>query len=102
MTTQNGWVLLIFVFMVINIVTWAAYRWDKRQARRGARRISERTLLVLVWIGGWAGALVAVYGHPQRHKAQKLSFMLPLRAAVMAWVGGIAYWLSMGDGLLLR
>jgi uncharacterized membrane protein YsdA (DUF1294 family) len=102
MTTQYIWWLLIFALAVLNALTWAVYRWDKRQARRGARRISERTLLVLAWVGGWVGALVAVYGHRQRHKAQKLSFMLPLWLAVIVWVGGIAYWVSARDGLVLR
>ena len=102
MTTQSVWWLLIFALAVLNALTWAVYRWDKRQARRGARRIPERTLLLLAWIGGWLGALLAVYGHRQRHKAQKPRFMMPLWLAVIAWVGGIAYWLSMGDELLLR
>ena len=36
------------LLVVLNLVTWASYRWDKRQAgRTGARRIPERTLLAL-------------------------------------------------------
>lgn len=69
-----------------NLITWAAYRVDKARARaaRGARRIPERTLLTMAAIGGSIGALIAVYGHRQRHKAQKLAFVVPLWAIVAA------------------
>ena len=92
----NSLFVVLGVLLILNVVTWAIYRWDKRRARRGARRVSERTLLLLAWLGGWMGALVAVYAHRQRHKAQKLSFMLPLWVAVIVWVGGIMWWFTQG------
>ena len=79
------------LLLVLNLVTWASYRWDKRQAgRTGARRIPERTLLALAWLGGWLGALVAVYGHRQQHKTRKLRFLLPLWLAVFSWLAILA------------
>ena len=79
------------LLLVLNLVTWASYRWDKHQAgRSGARRISERTLLALAWLGGCFGALVAVYGHRRRHKARKLRFLLPLWLAVFTWLAVLA------------
>jgi uncharacterized membrane protein YsdA (DUF1294 family) len=79
------------LLVVLNLVTWASYRWDKRQAgRTGARRIPERTLLALAWLGGWIGALVAVYGHRRRHKARKLSFLIPLWLAAFTWLAVLA------------
>ena len=79
------------LLVVLNLVTWASYRWDKRQAgRSGARRIPERTLLALAWLGGWIGALVAVYGHRRRHKTHKLRFLIPLWLAVLCWLAGLA------------
>ena len=67
-----------------NLVTWATYRVDKARARaaRGARRIPERSLLAMAAASGSIGALIAVYGHRQRHKAQKLAFVAPLWAIV--------------------
>ena len=59
----------------INAVTWACYRIDKALAGRGARRISERTLLGLALAGGSLGALAGVYLHRRRHKARKWRFM---------------------------
>ena len=79
------------LLVVLNLVTWASYRWDKRQAgRTGARRIPERPLLALAWLGGWIGALVAVYGHRRRHKARKLSFLIPLWLAAFTWLAVLA------------
>ena len=79
------------LLVVLNLVTWASYRWDKRQAgRSGTRRIPERTLLALAWLGGWLGALLAVYGHRRRHKARKLRFLLPLWLAVFCWLAALA------------
>ncbi len=79
------------LLVVLNLVTWASYRWDKRQAgRSGARRIPERTLLVLAWLGGWLGALVAVYGHSRRHKTRKIRFLIPLWLATFTWLAVLA------------
>jgi uncharacterized membrane protein YsdA (DUF1294 family) len=61
-----------------NLATWAVYRLDKARARQQRWRVRERTLLGMAALGGSPGALVAVYGHRQRHKAQKLGFVLPL------------------------
>ena len=79
------------LLLVLNLVTWASYRWDKHQAgRSGARRISERTLLALACLGGSFGALIAVYGHRQRHKVRKLRFLIPLWLAVFTWLAALA------------
>ena len=55
-----------------SVVAFAAYAFDKSAARRGAPRVSERTLLVLGLVGGWPGALVAQQAF--RHKTRKRSF----------------------------
>ena len=80
------------LLVVLNLVTWASYRWDKRQAgRSAARRIPERTLLALAWLGGWLGALLAVYGHRRRHKTRKLRFLIPLWLAAFTWLAVLAF-----------
>jgi uncharacterized membrane protein YsdA (DUF1294 family) len=75
-----------------NLVVWAVYRLDKARARRGrgARRVPERVLLGLAAAGGSVGALVAVYAHRQRHKAQKWPFVAWLWAIVVVQVAGAA------------
>lgn len=76
----------------INAATWAAFRIDKARARRGARRIRERTLLMLAALGGGLGALVAMYGHRQRHKVAKRGFAAIVWLAVAAQLA-LAGWL---------
>ena len=79
---------LLLLWMALNAATWAVYRWDKRQAGRGGRRIPERTLLRLAWYGGSLGALLAVYGHRNRHKARKVAFLRLLWIAAASWLIG--------------
>jgi uncharacterized membrane protein YsdA (DUF1294 family) len=93
--------VLLALLAVWNVVTWAVYRLDKRRARtgRGARRIPERVLLGLAAVGGSPGALIAVYAHRQRHKAQKLGFVLWLWGIVVVQIaaaGLVAYALRAG------
>jgi len=59
---------------VVNLLTYGVYWWDKRRARIGGRRISERELLMWALAGGSAGAIAAMRIH--RHKTQKLSFRI--------------------------
>ena len=79
--------LLLAAMLGLNTLTWGVYRWDKAQARNGGRRVPERTLLTLAACGGIVGAFVAVYAHRQRHKAHKASFLLPLYAIALVYLG---------------
>jgi uncharacterized membrane protein YsdA (DUF1294 family) len=91
--------MLLVLWLILNVATWATYRWDKRQAGRGGRRISERTLLRLAWYGGWIGALIAVYAHRNRHKARKVAFLRQLWIATATWIIGagiIFFWVVAG------
>ena len=61
--------ILCFVFLAISLVTLALYAIDKSRARRGAWRISERTLLLFSFFGGALGGLFGMYvcRHKTRH-----------------------------------
>lgn len=72
----------------LNLVTWLAFRLDKARAGRGDRRIRERTLLTLAAVGGFAGALVAMYGHRRRHKTRKRGFVAVVWLATAGWLAG--------------
>lgn len=82
-------------FVVLNLLTWGVYRWDKARAgRRGARRVPERTLLGLAAVGGFVGAGVAMYAHRQRHKANKAAFVWRYRVVLCGWLVGLVVWLG--------
>ena len=79
--------------LVMSLAAFVAYGWDKRQARRDGRRISEQRLQLLSLLGGWPGALLAQ--RTFRHKTQKLSFRLVFWLIVMLHLAGIGlacYW----------
>ena len=63
---------VIAVYAVMSAVTFIAYGVDKLRARSGRWRISEATLLVMGFIGGWPGAIIAQQLF--RHKTRKASF----------------------------
>ncbi|MGS0694444.1 DUF1294 domain-containing protein [Shewanella sp. 0m-4] len=64
------WLLLYFI--ITSLVTFIAYGWDKRSARKNRWRVSEFKLHLLSLLGGWPGALLAQQW--LRHKSSKGRF----------------------------
>ena len=77
------------IYIVMSVMTLAAYGFDKHRAERGTRRISERTLHLLELFGGWPGAALGQVVF--RHKRRKFSYMAVFVGIVVlhlaAWVG---------------
>ena len=78
--------LLAYVLLA-NAIAFGVFMYDKRQARRGGYRISERSLLLLSFLGGSIGAFAAM--QVARHKNSKLSFRLPFQTIVALQVAGL-------------
>lgn len=78
--------------VLLSLVAWFVYAWDKRRARADGRRISEANLLWLAALGGAAGAWVAMVRY--RHKTKRWTFRLLVPACVLLHVAAIA-WLGM-------
>ncbi len=88
--------LMIFAwYLLISALTFLVFAWDKSQARRGGRRVSERTLHFLELIGGWPGALLGQKF--LRHKSKKLSYRVELAIIVIVHM---VLWLSLFEGWL--
>jgi uncharacterized membrane protein YsdA (DUF1294 family) len=78
--------------LVMSFATFFAYGRDKGQAVTGGRRIPERTLHLMAFLGGWPGAILGQRQY--RHKTQKTSFRTVfwlVLVAHVAVVGGVAY-----------
>jgi uncharacterized membrane protein YsdA (DUF1294 family) len=78
-----SWPPLAAWIVLINIVTGAAYAYDKLAAPRGGRRVRERTLWLLCLAGGVIGAWVVFLG--MRHKTLHRSFWMVQSIATALW-----------------
>lgn len=65
----------------VNVVTFLAFGWDKRQSIRDGSRIAERSLIALALFGGALGALLGQQFF--RHKTQKQPFRTLLWCAAL-------------------
>lgn len=65
------WIVFIYI-CVINIWGYSRMAEDKRRAVKHKRRIPERELFLLAWLGGALGVLLGM--HNKRHKTQHQSF----------------------------
>ncbi|MDP9811737.1 uncharacterized membrane protein YsdA (DUF1294 family) [Rhizobium tibeticum] len=79
--TATAILKIIGLFLALNAFVFSIYFLDKQAARDHRRRISEKTLLTLAFVGGSLGAVCAQ--RLLRHKTQKEPFRSILRAIVM-------------------
>lgn len=76
---------LVFILILINLVTFAAFGMDKVFAMKQKRRFSEKSLLVMAMAGGSIGAMAAM--RLFRHKTQKFKGVLGIIVIVQLIVG---------------
>ena len=79
--------MLAVLFAVMSAFLFVMMGLDKRRARRGGRRISERTLFVFALLGGAAGGTAGmfVFRHKTRHRSFRLGFPLLAAAQLALW-----------------
>ncbi len=65
---------IVIYLLIINIITLLAMYIDKRKAKKGKRRIPEKTLFTLVILGGGIGGIIGMYVF--RHKTKKTRFIV--------------------------
>lgn len=63
----------VAVYVVINVVVFAMYVWDKHKAKTDQWRTRESTLLIGALFGPWGAAIGMKAAH---HKTQKTKFKL--------------------------
>lgn len=64
--------IVLLIYASLSLLTFVLYWHDKRAAKKGSHRTSEKTLQLLSLAGGWPGALFAQ--RIFRHKSTKKSF----------------------------
>ncbi len=64
---------ILIVYLILNVIAFLAFVWDKHKAQEGMWRTRESTLILLALFGpfGATAGMLAV-----RHKTQKLKFKL--------------------------
>ena len=72
MLTPDVLRLLVLPLFLYNVLVAATYAYDKWQAKRGGRRVSEKTLFVMAMAFGSVGALAGM--QLARHKTRKWRF----------------------------
>ena len=81
---------VLYYLAAINLVTFFVYGVDKWRAKRGAWRVSEKTLFVLPLLGGSVGAIAGMraFHHKTKHWYFKygLPLILLLQIALVVWL----------------
>ncbi len=73
--------------LVVSLVTFVLYGWDKRKAQGDGWRVPEARLHLLELVGGWPGALIGQ--RVFRHKTSKLSFQVVFWLMVLMNVAAV-------------
>lgn len=88
---------LAVYLILVNALAFFAFGADKRRARRGKWRISERMLLWLAFAGGGTGAWLGMQVF--RHKTRKTKFRVLIPLSVLLWLV-IIVWLAWTGGMV--
>ncbi len=80
------------VLLLLSLLTFFIYGFDKNAAQTGRWRTAENTLHLLSLVGGWPGAWVAQ--RLFRHKVCKTSFMAGYWATVLAHLAAVGAWVG--------
>jgi uncharacterized membrane protein YsdA (DUF1294 family) len=73
-------ILLLYLFFLVNLIAFTVIGYDKQLAIRNKKRISEKTLLIWVALGGTIGSSLAMSIF--RHKTSKTSYLWKLAGIV--------------------
>ena len=92
-------VIVPIIYLVMSLVTFLAYAFDKSAAETGCRRTTENTLFMFGLIGGWPGAVFAQ--QLLRHKSSKREFQSIFWITVILNCGALT-WLALPSGAGVR
>lgn len=82
---------IIVYLLSINLIGLLVMYIDKKKAKYGRWRISEKTLLIVALLGGSIGTITGMYWF--RHKTQKLKFTLGFPTILISEIIIITYFI---------
>ncbi len=85
----------VIILAIWNGLVFFVYGIDKHRAKRGSRRIKEKTLVALAFLLGSVGAMFAMVVF--NHKTSKIKFRVAVPCAVVlhaALIYALMYWLQ--------
>ncbi len=68
----------------INVISFIMYGIDKYKAKKKKRRVSERTLFILSFLGGVVGSILGMFVF--NHKLRKKYFYICNVLALILWI----------------
>ncbi len=95
-TTGNQ--IPLILYPVMSFITFALYADDKSRAKQGRWRVSEKTLHLCEFMGGWLGAFVAQ--QKLHHKSSKVSYQIMFKVIVIFHIVFWLVWLLFSRALI--
>lgn len=77
-------IMLLVYLLLINVIGFASMGIDKRRAEKRLWRISEKTLLIIAFVGGALGSYLGMQIF--RHKTKHIKFTILVPLALIAHV----------------
>lgn len=74
--------LFILYLVLVNIMAFIMYAWDKKKAMKGKYRISEASLLSYSLLGGGIGSYLGMYTCHHKTKKTKFKVLVPLNSVI--------------------
>lgn len=96
LTTFNP--IPLILYPVMSFITFTLYADDKSRAKQGRWRVSEKTLHLCEFMGGWLGAFIAQ--RRLRHKSSKVSYQIVFWVIVAIHIIFWLDWLFFGKKLV--
>lgn len=81
---------IIKILVIINIITFFMYGYDKWAAKSGKDRVSEKTLFMFTLLGGTLGAIIGMNIFKHKRKKKEFIFVIALIIIVQLL---LVYWI---------